>query len=117
MLTKSGAAPERLRLGAKLFAMATSAGIRDRTASFERPRKFHPRRFARSGRISGRGLAEARDADAARQASLNGSLHEVGREERECEIFLGGGNLTNSSPGRNRSGCSLGTPEYGLNTT
>ena len=33
------------------------------------------------------------------------------------EIFLGGGNLTNSSPGRNRSGSSLGTPECGLNTT
>ena len=60
---------------------------------------------------------EASDADAARQSPLNGGLHEVGREERECEIFLGGGNLTNSSPGRNRSGCSLGTPEYGLNTT
>jgi len=42
--------PERLRLGAKLFAIATSAGIRDRTSSFERSRKFHPRRFARSGR-------------------------------------------------------------------
>lgn len=67
--------------------------------------------------ISGRSLAEASDADAARQSSLNGSLHEVGREERECEVFLGGGNLTNSSPGRNRSGCSLGTPEYGLITT
>jgi hypothetical protein len=40
--TKSGAAPERLRLGAKLFAIATSAGIRDRTPSFERSRKFHP---------------------------------------------------------------------------
>jgi hypothetical protein len=26
------------------------------------------------------------------------------------EIFFGGGNLTNSSPGRNRSGSSLGTP-------
>ena len=28
---------------------------------------------------------------------LNGGLHEVGREERQCAIFLGGGNLTNSS--------------------
>jgi hypothetical protein len=33
------------------------------------------------------------------------------------EIFFGGGNLTNSSPGRNRSGCSLGTPKCGLDTT
>jgi len=33
------------------------------------------------------------------------------------EIFFGGGNLTNSSPGRNRSGSSLGTAECGLNTT
>ena len=30
---------------------------------------------------------------------------------------LGGGNLTNSSPGRNRSGSSLGTPACGFNTT
>jgi hypothetical protein len=33
------------------------------------------------------------------------------------EIFFGGGNLTNSSPGRTRSGSSLGTREYGLDTT
>jgi hypothetical protein len=33
------------------------------------------------------------------------------------EIFFGGGNLSNSSPGRNRSGSSLGTREYGLDTT
>ena len=31
----------------------------------------------------GRGIAETSDADAARQSSLNGSLHEFRREERE----------------------------------
>src|SRR5438093_2854988 len=31
----------------------------------------------------GRSIAEASDADAARQSSFDGSLHEVGREERE----------------------------------
>src|SRR5262249_11452008 len=36
---------------------------------------------------------------------------------RHREIFFGGGNLSNSSPGRNRSGSSLGTREYGLDTT
>jgi hypothetical protein len=44
--------------------------------------------------------------------------HEVARAiGLHREIFFGGGNLTNSSPGRNRSGSSLGTPEYGLDTT
>src|SRR5207249_12020479 len=36
----------------------------------------------------GRSIAEASDADAARQSSFDGSLHEVGREERERDRHI-----------------------------
>ena len=36
----------------------------------------------------GRGIAETSDADAARQSSLNGSLHEFRREERERDRHI-----------------------------
>ena len=49
----------------------------------------------------GRNIAHASDADAARQSSFDGSLHEVGREERERDrhidlsnaAFVAGSNL------------------------
>jgi hypothetical protein len=87
------------------------------TAHVKSSRSLNRFRILHGRQSVGRSLAEASDADAARQSSLNCSLHEAGREERECEIFLGGGNLTNSSPGRNRSGSSLGTPACGFNAT
>src|SRR5260221_11380567 len=36
----------------------------------------------------GRSIAQASDADAARQSSFDGSLHEVGREERDGDRHL-----------------------------
>jgi len=55
----------------------------------------------------GRSIAEASDADAARQSSLDGRLHEVGREERERDrhidlsnaAFVAGGNLLDTGHG------------------
>src|SRR5258708_29337021 len=55
----------------------------------------------------GRSIAEASDADAARQSSFDGSLHEVGREERDRDrhidlsdvAFVPGTNLLDPGPG------------------
>src|SRR5258707_15305432 len=55
----------------------------------------------------GRSIAEASDADAARQSSFDGSLHEVGREERERDrhidlsdaAFVAGSNLLDTGHG------------------
>src|SRR5205807_5059252 len=55
----------------------------------------------------GRSIAQASDADAARQSSFDGSLHEVGREERERDrhidlsnaAFVAGSNLLDTSHG------------------
>ena len=55
----------------------------------------------------GRSIAQASDADAARQSSFDGSLHEVGREERERDrhidlsnaAFVAGGNLRDTGHG------------------
>src|SRR6266481_1474841 len=55
----------------------------------------------------GRSIAQASDADAARQSSFDGSLHELGREERERDRdidlsnapFVAGSNLLDAGHG------------------
>jgi len=55
----------------------------------------------------GRSIAQASDADAARQSSFDGSLHEIGREERERDrhidlsnaAFVAGSNLLDTGHG------------------
>src|SRR5438067_2332258 len=55
----------------------------------------------------GRSIAQASDADAARQSSFDGSLHELGREERERDrhidlsnaAFVAGSNLLDTGHG------------------
>jgi hypothetical protein len=55
----------------------------------------------------GRSIAQASDADATRQSSFDGSVHEVGREERERDrhidladaAFVAGRNLLDTGHG------------------
>src|SRR5258707_7502282 len=55
----------------------------------------------------GRSIAQASDADPARQSSFDGSLHELGREERERDrhidlsnaAFVAGSNLLDTGHG------------------
>ena|SRR5205823_423265 len=73
----------RQRLQAEILVLQHQLNVLRQRA----PRRLHLRWADREHRVLagplGRSIAEASDADGARQSSFDGSLHEVGREERE----------------------------------
>src|ERR1700751_5692069 len=103
--TYSTISPHRVAAGSALNGIAAGYITSNRSRAHARARTHKSRLLRQSLVAPGRGR---RGIDGLQLLLRGAASSAIGLHR---EIFFGGGNLSNSSPGRKRSGSSLGTRE------